>query len=229
MSLGFLHTGYIRPPDPNQFFTDFSEYSAGAAPADWSVANWTIQDPSDISVTVENDTESAGGKKLSINQNSAGRSGVYWQTPKLADIVEVLCVHTSNVGDYNELDLCVQMSPDPDQNYYSMALQIGNNNRILRKSVNQTQTALASSAFDFDFDGALFKQFSRIYRNNLTGLLKAKHWQYLLSNEPTNWTFETTDTAITEKGYVGFFGWEARKHYVHWLGVGLDGQSPPTP
>jgi hypothetical protein len=69
-----------------QFFTNFSEYTTGVAPADWT-ARWVT---ANVTYTVQADAGATGGKVLRAVVTSTGRHAISWDDAGTPGTVEVL-------------------------------------------------------------------------------------------------------------------------------------------
>jgi len=211
-----------------QYFTDFSEYTVGQAPADWVDVAGNI-----TTLTIVSKTGLTGGKALRIENSTfdnTDRAARWSAVPSKADTEVLVKVRfpSDGYGGSHGLFLFARVaSADPKSGYYNQQrANLGGTNQIYDPLGNN----LASIDTNLDPavgwpDRTLFAWMR--FRVNGTAL-KSKFW---LDGdpEPTSWLLETTDSTVTIAGYSGV-GLIARRTTleVDVYSVGTDGDPAPT-
>jgi HSP20 family molecular chaperone IbpA len=193
-SVTFTLTVEEDAPDPTSFSTNFSEYTFGAFPNDWTdrgllgVAN---------SITVE---DTGGGSVLRIDLPDQGGStahrGISWDEPGAPADVEVYAEVVPGSG---AVPVYVTARGDTDDNYYR--LQIRNGDLIELVSVVDDVRTVPLTDGDATF---LYGATDVVHlRFQVQGdQLRGRAW---LGGdaEPATWTVEVTDTDLAGAGWTG--------------------------
>ena len=193
-SVTFTLTVEEGTPDVTSFSTDFSEYTFGAFPNDWTdrgllgVAN---------SITVE---DTGGGSVLRIDLPDQGGStahrGISWDEPGAQADVEVYAEVVPGSG---AVPVYVTARGDTDDNYYR--LQIRNGDLLELVSVVDDVRTIPLTGGDATF---LYGATDVVHlRFQVEGdQLRGRAW---LGGdaEPATWTVEVTDTDLAGAGWTG--------------------------
>jgi len=200
-----------------QLFTDFSEYSVGSPPSDWT-EGWNTG--ASYSVVADG---------LQVTEAGAFvRCAFYWdQVNDLADDDQELYVKL-NVGSVGIPFFGVRASgfgSEATRTGYVLLVRNDTNVIDLRKAVSGTETTLdGPDAFTITDNDIIH------VRIQIRGTaLKAKVWADGVS-EPGTWNFEVTDSSITTGANitVGCVGNTTNTYKILALGVGTGTDDAPT-
>ena len=210
------------------FSTDFSEYTTGVAPSDWTNrwgTNWTTN-------VISNATDSYGDKLLELNGSVNQYQLMTWDDVDGADgreNVELLSRFrlVSGAGLWYHSFMFVRASGATQavsDNYY---IRWFGSTLQLARTVSGTQTVLDSIAYSTRINMAtrwVWVRFRVIGSN-----LKVKFWDVRYP-EPDRWSMEVTDTNVTTAGWVGVGGHNAATTTeIDYFSVGTDWDYAPYP
>ena len=196
-----------------QYFTDFSEYTAGAAPSDWSFprnanSGWSVEgDP----------------KRLRLVSPTSAQH-IMWDDVSATD-VEVF-TKSAQVGGAlaNRPRAWLRFSSNNSGYMVSGLISGGGTLAVWRAPGTETFTQVASVSKSY----ALTTVYC--YRIRINGSsIKIRCWPDG-ENEPATWDIDTTDSTYSGAGSVGF-GYPAvnsRTMEYYTMGVGTDGDAAPT-
>lgn len=183
-----------------QYDTNFSGYSAGSPPSDWT-ARWTT---TNVTNEIVSDGVGDGGKILRTTSSADARRLLSWDAVD-ADAdranVEILCrFKTNNVSATDNVRIHVRSSGAAgSENSYHLRLPVVSGaNWGISKYVAGVSTAVGSNV-SFTFEaGALYNARFRVNGN----VVRARLWKDG-TNEPSAWQVDTTDTSLSSAGWVG--------------------------
>ena len=195
-------------------FTDFSEYTTGAAPSDWSEPYATS-----ATLTVEADAAATGGKVLKcVTYKNVPYFAAWDAVLNTTEDVEVVARYRTTYA-WNSAVVRIRASggAGTESNYY---LTQGN---LAWKYVNGADLIVLSATKNAINDVVNAWLWVRFRANGTT--LQYRTWADG-DSEPTTWR-EATDTSLTA-GLVGvgaYQGWQTYEWVV--FGVGLNGATAP--
>jgi len=205
-----------------QFLTDFSEYTTGIQPGDWT-ERWETLDGTSI---VTDDTAMVGDKKL--RQTVVGNN--YY------------VLSWGDVGSVADVEGLVRFIPGSDvdsicrvllrgsgftstRTAYFGYLHVNSNFIGLQKYVNGVSTSLGTAAMTLAVDTAYLM---RIRANGTD--VKLKVWADG-SSEPASWDIEVTDSSVTS-GWAGVGQYGTSTQDIDWVSFATAGDTaefPPVP
>lgn len=197
-----------------KIFTDFSEYTAGAAPSDWSVP----ADFVDYDIFEVRTSTTSSGKKLHLANGALIKNRLrVWDAISSGTDFEVAFKAIALGDSDSEIGIRAQSGPK------AYLLGHYNDEATVRRLNDGSVTAVANSGTSVLTDNWYWQR----VRVNSTAL-KVKIWQDG-DPEPDQWRIETTDSSITNAGLLGIFGREANKTVEYDVfGVGTNGDTAPT-
>jgi hypothetical protein len=206
----------------SQFSTDFSEYSTGSAPSDW-----TLQWDAWTSASVETDASgSSFGDQVLRLYTGFSTSAISWDdlgTPTDVDITARIRVTDS--GGFYGPGIVARASEDSNgkDGYYAV-IDAGNNKLDLFKIVDNSPTLLISAAAP---SPAMLLSTWYWIRFQLSGsALRVRFWRDG-DPEPGSWQIDTTDSTFGSGGFAGIMS-KFEHSEVDWFGAGTGGSAPPT-
>ncbi len=207
--------------DPSTWFTDFSEYTTGQKPSDWSYP-YTVSN-----FRVEERTGSTGGKVLYNSISSTAYHVLRWDavgTP--ADVELETVVRVASGSTHNESMALMARGQSGEQTFYSSRLDSGTGLWTLSKyRSGNSGTPLATWSNPFPV-GTWVRHRFRVEGNTL----RVKLWP-ADGTEPTSWTLEATDSSPLGSGFAGV--WMRRNGAINefdWVRVTSgSATSPPSP
>lgn len=188
------------------YFTDFSEYTTGVQPSDWT-ERWVT---TDSTWTKEDDggTGALGGARLQHVATVDGRRLLSWDDIDAdadRDNSEVLARVRSNSTSAAQNTIVIRGSGAAgSENGYQIRFRDGTALDLF-KLVAGVATQIGT---DIPFTWIAQKWYWVRFRVNGSDL-KIKVWDGDHEQEPAAWNRETTDTAITGDGWVGFGAFES--------------------
>ena len=217
-------TGGLTAPLPQpQFITDFSEYTIGQAPPDWSGAPWGTD--STMNILADPDGLGLGGKILEISRASGeDYRAVSWDVVGSYEDVEVLTLVSVNA----QSGLFIRA-----QNPYKTAYNFIINNTsgsqtVLTGHIGNTYTGVIANVL---CDVGPLNSWAWLRFKISGSLLRGKVWSFG-TVEPPTWTFEKTHTSITTAGLVGLHSYSSTtspKYCAYFAVVPNGGASPTVP
>jgi hypothetical protein len=185
--------------------TNFSEYTTGVAPSDWTPrwvttgVNWRVRT-----------TGGEGGKSLRAEMTSStnARRGLSWNGKDKKDIdvtAKVLTTHR-NTSTTVTLHMAVAVrgsGTSGSETLYVALLRYGTSGGgtfEIGKYVAGSYSNIAILDYNWSTNTEYFIRF-RVIGNSL----KAKIWTGTVKSEPAGWMLEGTDSDITAAGWTGFF------------------------
>lgn len=208
-----------------QYFTDFSEYTTGAQPSDWT-PRWVT---TNAVWEVRADGGATGGKYLFHQRTSgAARSAISWDAidadADRANVEIVFRWRSSAQGTSRMQSLLRGSGSGSTETGYIHGWAFGSfsgvhaayyNNGSFTRFGEDARTGIAGGTW-------------MITRARINGSdHKVKHW-VASDPEPVDWDIEETDSTITAAGWVGLHQFSNLSDYeVDWVGVGTNGDSAP--
>ena len=211
------------------FTTDFSEYTTGVFPSDWSYRwrNSTLWDAA--TVVVEEDSE-IGGKGFKLDpKNGSYLRLISWDDIDAdanrddADVLALVKYGAANSSNETILIAARAAEPSLDDGYYFI---VNNTDASIKRVANSTQVTLGSSSAGVT--GAVLHSDFWWLRFRVNGTaLKARSWKYGAS-EPASWHIEVTDATHSAAGWCGV---GLKTDFVtyglaDYFSVGTNGDSP---
>lgn len=203
------------------YFTDFSEYTVGSLPTDWtetwaSAGNWTV----------ESNAAAEGNVAFRSNGDTSQREAVYWDTVGTGTDLEIYAKGELRGGNAsNYFRLILRGSESTTQHGYLTQLQAFEDQFALAKyDTTGSYVTLDTAAITAGVaDGDVFEQRLRVNGSDLM----AKVWP-AGTTEPSAWTCTAIDADFTS-GWVGlgvFAEFSDTDFYT--VGVGTVGDTAPT-
>jgi hypothetical protein len=217
---------YTPPVTQDTFYTNFSEYTTGSQPSDWT-EKWNVNDASS---TVESGS-GLGSKELRINQTNANRYIISWDDiPTSEPNIEILAkVMTHQNTDTSSGCVILRASgttTTSTQNGYVFCISASSDEAWIAKYAAGTYSIVGSTV---GFSSSPNNWYWYRFRANGTSL-QAKVWAGEISDEPGNWTVERTDSSITSGGWTGVRGLSLADYpYGDYFAVGTGGKTAPSP
>lgn len=176
------------------YLTDFTEYSTGAIPSDWT-ARWDS--------TTEWTVELGGADKVLLWTPLANNRSLCSWNDVDADAdranVEILTKYKTNISSSSQNGGAALRASGSGTAETGYVAQIFDDNLEIRKFVAATTSVVASQALALSTDTFYHLRF----RANGSSL-KAKIW-LATDTEPASWGIDTTDTSIAGAGWNGAF------------------------
>lgn len=197
--------------------TDFSEYSTGSQPSDWTEE----LNVTDGTINVRNDGD-VGVNCLEIAHSTGGRYFTSWDDPGDDDDVEILAkVRITASYDHAGRLVIRGAGSDGNEECYFAGIQPTVDTIFIHK-YTPTSTSVGSTSKTIATNTWYWVRF-RVNGSDL----KLKVWEDGTA-EPGSWDIEETDTDISAVGFVGVGGYNDGAD-VDYFAVGTDGDSPVTP
>lgn len=204
------------------FFTDFSEYTLGTKPDDWT-EQWNDNSNTHEILLSANDEH-----YFAYAPGSSSLSSIAWDklTPINTTDSEIYFKGRVTSQPQGALLSTIHRGTGTvgSETGYIIGLRgvSGGVNLEIGKKINGTSTKLTSTNLSLDAT-SLYHQRSRIDGD----VLKVKIWQDS-DPEPSEWTLETTDAEIIDDGFVGLYSYMSTSDgYVYDYGVGTGGMRAP--
>lgn len=205
------------------YFTDFSEYSTGSAPPDW-----TEPYNSQFGWPVEADAGSPGGQRLTVERpNVTAEPHVLTWDDVDSDAerqdAEVLALIEFPSTPDGQLGLVARATGAEDtEEMYNCTVSLGGFNTF--RFVNGSFTGLVSGTHSFSAGDLIWVRF-RVNGSSI----RLRIWQDG-NSEPGTWDVDTTDSNVTGDGGVGIYAFsdDLPDAYVHQVGVGTGGDTAPA-
>lgn len=211
-----------------QFETDFSEYTTGVAPSDWTQRWNTIR----YTPTVQASSLPSGTlstKALRIVGTSDGRYALTWDTPgSISGDVEVLCriqhAHTTNIDQAIRTHICTSGIPSLESAYFTNFFVATSPTTVaLAEYDGGTATNVAAAEISVARNTWYWV---RLQKSSTT--IQAKVWAHGES-EPSSWSPSGSDSSLSS-GSVGFGRvYSAGTLWSDFFSVGTGGDSAPSP
>lgn len=203
----------------NQFFTDFSEYTTGELPDDWT-RQWDSEAGTWI---VDDVTGSTGGKVLRVNSGSGNaRRLVTWNV--LGDSYTDFEVYYRFRLQYTSEDIFA-VTRGGGSTSTADGYRFGYHSQSVIKEMGMylsgTFSSLSSEAFTPSTN-----TWYNVRARNEGNQVKIKIWPVTLA-EPDTWDIETTNSDVSGSGWIGLFVFRPSDTEIDVFGVGVDGASAP--
>jgi hypothetical protein len=202
-----------------QYFTDFSEYTTGVQPSDFT-ERW---DTASVTATVETVADTTGGKVLEF-VNAGGPAAISWDeidSDPNRDDVEILTRVRKTSGGGSDIRgiLARAVNTEATRTGYFTGLS----------STDVKLSRYLSGGYN-NFAGAASSPIGWAYvKGKFSGAsLKVKAWNGAIGDEPVAWDIETTNSDISAAGWVGFFNFNGSTTEYDILSVGTNGDVAPT-
>lgn len=218
--------GY-RAPEPNVYVTDFSEYTLGQPPSDW-----TPRRDGGYVLSIENVPGSLSGKALRYDKQQAGtRHFTTWDRVPVAADVEVLwrarAIQGHSVQGNFLANACVRVSGSISA--YMSSIYV---NSVIGWGYTMNAAVDGSGiVLDDSFIGPPGYEINRWYwaRFRVNGsTLQIKVWWHGTS-EPSSWFRTISNTLVSAPGLTGIFSGAADPDLeIDFFSVGINGASAPS-
>jgi len=212
-----------------QYFTDFTEYTTGVAPSDW-----TQEFSSASSKVVIVDPSNAANKVLKIASDSGSfdRDVITWDAIVAGtetEDYELLARYYIDQSSGSRLWLAGAVSGSDGSETLYVGADRPNNDRVeVVKYVSGSFSSLVENDTGYvDYTG----QYAWLRVRKSGTSLKLRLWPDT-DSEPSSWDIETTDSSITAGGKVGigFISQGSAGDFAYFdkFGVGTNGDSAPN-
>jgi hypothetical protein len=206
-----------------QFFTNFSEYTTGVAPADWT-ARWVT---SNVTYTVQADAGATGGKVLRAVVTSTARHAISWDDVGDQDHVEVLLkMRVSTIG----TDVSIQgpiargsgaAASETGYAVVAISASVGLDRLDLRE--------FNAGAFsDTQATGSMVWTANTWYWVRVRANGTSFAWHMWEDGEAEGGTFAEQTDATTASGWAGLLAATAATHEFDIFSVGTNGDAAPS-
>ena len=207
-----------------QYFTDFSEYTTGSAPSDWT-ARWVT---TNVTYSIVDDAGATGGKVFRAAVTAIGRIGISWNdidSDGDRSNAEIFTrFRTSIVRAYSATIGPFVRGSGTGTNVTAYFLGIPDGNKYgVNEYVSGTFASISTVSFTLSANTWYYSRF-RVNGSDL----KAKFWSGAIGDEPASWGIETTDTSISAAGWVGLWNLSDATHEYDVFGVGTNGDTAPS-
>jgi hypothetical protein len=211
-------------------FTDFSEYTTGVKPSDWTY-RYSASSGAEVVTGVSGDT---GGKVLRFNPGNSTTTlyGLSWDVlDDLSDVELVIRYQLIGTGQkFFHLGARMAGSSLSNADYYSgTVIRIASSEqRRLYKRVSGSPTTISST--NETISSGVWR-WVRLRCNGTT--IQTKHWLDSES-EPGSWTYSVTDSSLSASGWAGLIHGAIttvvveNDAYVDIFGYGTGGDTAPT-
>ena len=203
-----------------QYFTDFSEYTAGSQPSDFT-ERW---DTAAVTATVETVSGAAGGVALRF-VSGGGPAAISWDeidSDSDRDDVEILTrirrTTSTGLNSMGVLARAVNLEATRTGYFSTISVSLKTDRYLNGGYSSFSDTSFAASIEVWYYVRARF---------NGTNV-KLKAWSGDLVDEPSDWGIETTNSDISGAGWVGFFNFNSGTVEYDFLGVGTNGDTAPS-
>lgn len=201
-----------------QYWTDFSEYTIGLTPADWTLF-WH-----NINITLSIEVGDIGGKLLYADTTSQERFAWAWDVPGSVSRVQTLCRVKSVTSDTFLIGPATSIAGgSTSETGYRLTTDIEKNEIVLRRFLNGSGSSdLATYSFPQSINTYYW-----IKKDVNSGVINAKIWADG-DDEPEDWQLNYTDPSPLPAGAVGL-GTFSRDGYCDFFSVGTNGDVAPNP
>ena len=205
-----------------QYGTDFSEYTTGQQPSDW-----TKRFVSDIEWLVEEDVSGTGGRLIRGSTGSgSSRNGLSWDAidsdADRADTQIFMRVRFPvSVSNAEVLTMSRASDPAPGANMYRHGLRPYNTEISLASYVDGSYSG---------FGDAIGPNSVGTFYNILTETRGSNHKIKVWidgNSEPTLWDLEATDFGLSAAGWIGIFRFRPDAVDIDFYGVGTGADDAP--
>lgn len=205
-----------------QYSTNFSEYTAGQEPSDWT-HQWSTA----ISYTAETGS-GLGGKLLQQAHTAEGVGGLSWDDAGSAADVEILAkvrLHSdTSTIDYGAGLHLRGSGASGSANAYHVSLDLGGQQVNIGRNVAGSYASIVSSvAFTFTYDQWVWIRF------RVNGTAIKVRWWLDGNSEPGTWNVETTNSDVTGAGTTGVYTYDGIDDQYDFFSVDNDGGTAPSP
>jgi hypothetical protein len=203
-----------------QFYTDFSNYTTGQQPSDWT-ERWNATSSDWLVKSVAGTT---GGKVLEHTSTTGARRLITWNTVDNSSDVEILvkvrALTISSTVEPMRIYIRASGSQGSENAYFA---SLYSNQMSFSKYVNNATTSLVVSPIAHTPQANAWYYF----RLRATGTsISLKIW--LESNiEPTDWIYTVIDSSLNS-GWVGVGAFNINIAQFDFIGVGTNGDSAPS-
>jgi len=202
------------------YSTDFSEYTTGNQPSDWT-ERWHTTVATAI---VTADAGAEGGKVLRVDHSSNNRYAISWDDVGDVTDVEILAKVRFSESGIGISRMFVRGSGTTGETGYFVDIHSSDETVDLSYYNNASSGVLAT------IRKCLIPFFDEwfLVRLRAEGIsLKAKIWEYGIP-EPADWMIEETN-ALLSTGWVGFGSYSGNYNDCDWFGVATGGDSVTNP
>jgi len=205
---------------PTQYFTDFSEYSTGVAPSDWSQP-WAV-----ATLSIVADGAATGGKVLRCTKGSSSRSLLAWDgvAAVSSQYADVEIVYKWRASATNASVRTILRGSGSAGSENGQAPGYHSNGQLILSYTYTNGTVNFPSSNDAP---DIVPDTWYITRAQAIGsTLRVRVWA-AADPEPGTWNIDTA-TTFADPGYVGLFPFEAATTEYDYVGFGFNGDPAPT-
>ena len=206
-----------------QYFTNFSEYTTGVQPTDW-----TKRFHATFDWLVEDDAGATGGKKLVCQEATASdRNGLSWDAidgdVNRADGTTYARIRFPTVSLNDEILMMIRgVGSDTNETAIRSGPRPKNSQIEIAKYVNANFSSIATYTLSFTEN-----VWYDVEAQSVGTSQKLKFW--LASDpKPTAWQIETTTSTPTAAGWVGLFRFDTGLVEIDRFGFGSGTDAAPT-
>lgn len=207
------------PPGAN-YYTDFSGYTTGVAPSDWSLP-WI----SSTGIVIVDDAAATGGKALQQTEAGTGRRAITWNAidtdAERANVEVLFKWKTGTTINPPAAILRASGAAATEQGYWLGGFNA--TQKHLGKYVGGTFTNITNIAAAF---AASTWYLTRARVNGTT--VQQKTW-LATDPEPASWDSTATDSSISAAGKVGVFNGSNGVRTIDWFAVATGGRTAAQP
>jgi len=228
--VSLIMPGYIQR-DPDYYVTDFSEYTVGAAPPDWT----SRQVAGDFSVAVQSVAGSLSGKALRWTKTVATRHGLSWdKVPPSPDAEILVRTRMIEAGSNGQILMCPWVR--------------GAGGAGTETGYRFTTGIITTSSLYYDQMFSFVSGTATSFTTQVSpagGTLTTNAWYWIraraignsfsvkawlaVNSEPGSWDSTATNSAISAGGWVGLHDSSSNPDMeVDFYSVALNGKTAPS-
>lgn len=206
------------------FSTDFSEYSTGVIPSDWTARGigspWTVQNTGDIG------TNNVQSGATGSNANRI----LTWDdldSPGTPDVEILTRIRTPTISNNSDYPMAFVRNVNTYDGYAGGFKRVSGVNYAaitLQADTDTAGTVLNSATTTFAVNVWYWVRFQAIGT-----ALKLKVWSGAVGDEPGAWTVETTDATLTAAGRSGVYHRPPYNCRFDYFSIALGGETAPSP
>jgi hypothetical protein len=204
-----------------QYFTDFSEYTTGVQPSDWT-ERWHT----DADFTVEADAGATGGKRLEAVAVAAQRHFLSWDaidSDADRDDIEILARFMLSTTAPSSLGVLAARGSGTDTTENALKTELDGGNTYAGKYTAGSYVSIGNNPDGYSQDVWMW-----IRARWVGSAVQVSRWTGAVGDEPGAWEIDETDTGITGVGWAGVMTWALDEMYWDVVGIGTNGDSAPS-
>lgn len=204
-----------------QWYTDFSEYSTGSPPSDWT-EEWSTSPAEDI------ETNSGfGSKQLNIDHSTAVYFGYSWDdVGDITDVDVLMRVRANTSGGQHAQRIMIRgAGTTSTRTGYFAYINPNTNTYGVHEYNSGASTSIDSGSATIDHDTWYWMRF----RAQGTSL-KFRYWEGPYTHEPDSWDIDATDSTVSAAGWVGVSSYSSDTDMdIDYFAVAEGGGTAPYP